>query len=113
MRAAVFAAAALLAGCATQPAWQWVKPGATQADFDQHKAQCDYETSAATQATDYTLRTTFGQELDRAMRKDDLMVKCMVAKGYRQEPIAAAPQVSVQVRDDCRWVNAGEYRCGK
>lgn len=113
MKKLVIIAAVALAGCATQPAWQWVKPGATQADFDQHKAQCDYETSAATQTTDYSLRSSFGQELDRSMRQRDLMTKCMVAKGYRQEPIAAAPQVSVQVRDDCRWVNAGEYRCGR
>ena len=81
-------AAMVLAACAApQPRWQWVKPGATQAEFDQHRAQCDYETSAATQGTDYTLRTSFGQELDRALRKNDLMVKCMIAKGYRQEPI--------------------------
>lgn len=80
--------AAALAGCATQPNRQWVKPGATQADFDQHVAQCDYETTAATQSTDYGLRTSFGQELDRAMRKKELMGLCLVAKGYHQEPIS-------------------------
>lgn len=87
MRFTALLIATALAGCAAQPKWQWVKPGATQAEFGQHKAQCDYETSAATQGTDYTLATIFGQELDRAMRKNDLFVKCMVAKGYRQEPL--------------------------
>jgi hypothetical protein len=86
MRLAALAVAALLAGCSTtQPNWHWIKPGATQAEFDQHKAQCDYETSAATQGTDYGFRTILGQELDRSTRKRDLFMKCMTAKGYRQE----------------------------
>lgn len=87
MRKVFLIVALSLAGCATQPRWHWIKDGSTQAEFDQHKAQCDYETSAATQATDYGFRSVFGQELDRAMRKNDLFIKCMVAKGYRQEPI--------------------------
>lgn len=75
---------ALLAmfGCAAQPQYQWIHPTADQAQFQKDVAQCDYETSAATQGTDYSYRTIFGQELDRSMRKNDLAVKCMVAKGY-------------------------------
>ncbi len=69
-----------LAGCA-QPTLM-VKPGATQADIAKDKAQCDYETSAATQTTDYGYRTIFGQELDRALRKRELMQKCLIARGY-------------------------------
>jgi hypothetical protein len=60
----------------------WDKAGATQADYDRSWAKCDYETSAATQNTDYGFRTVFGQELDRAMRKRDLVVKCMTAEGF-------------------------------
>lgn len=108
---AFLAAAGLLAGCAAAPSWQWVKPGATAAEFEQHSAQCDYETDAATQATDYSLRSSFGRELDRSVRTRNLFVKCMVAKGYRQESIGSAVQANV--RDDCRWVTPSEYRCGK
>ena len=69
-----------LAGCAKPIIYN--KEGATQSDFDLDKAKCDSETSAATQTTDYGYRTIFGQELDRALRKGELMKKCMLAKGY-------------------------------
>lgn len=74
--------ASLLSGCAAPKPVIWNRPGATQAEFNQDAARCDYETSAATQGTDYSFRTIFGQELDRAIRKKDLIGKCMVARGW-------------------------------
>ena len=70
----------VLSGCA-QPV-VWLKPGFTQADFNRDKAQCDYETSGATQNVDYGYRTVFGQALDQALRKQGLMHKCFIARGY-------------------------------
>lgn len=78
-------ACALLAGCAVQPPVKLVKAGATQADFDQAVAQCEYEAAVATQVTTPGYRTAFGQELDREMRKRELMLPCMKAKGFRPE----------------------------
>lgn len=101
----------LLAGCATTQPTVWVKDGASQQDFDQARAQCEYEVAAATQAPDYSYRTIVGQELDRAMRQRELGVLCMQAKGFRQQ--APSPDVKVQARDDCRWVRPDEFRCGK
>lgn len=79
----LLASLAALAGCATQQPMIFDKEGATQAEYDQAWARCDYETSAATQGTDYSFNTILGQELDRAMRKRDLIVKCMAAHGFR------------------------------
>lgn len=81
-RFAALAAALLVAGCAAPQPMIFDKAGATQADYDRSWARCDYETSAATQGTDYTFGTIIGQELDRAMRKRDLIVKCMGAEGF-------------------------------
>jgi hypothetical protein len=83
-----FVALAAMGGCAVAPQQPitWYKDGASQRDFDQAAAQCEYEVSAATQGTDPTLRTVFGQELDRAQRQRDLGIKCLRAKGFRQMP---------------------------
>jgi len=62
-----------------------VKDGVTREDFERDKARCIYETSCATQSIDYSLHTIFGQELDRALRQKDLIIKCMQAKGYSIE----------------------------
>lgn len=35
-----FLAAALLAGCATQPQSVWVKPGGSEAEFNRDNGQC-------------------------------------------------------------------------
>lgn len=80
---------AALMGCATQPANNWIHPTADRAQFNKDRAQCDYETSAATQQTDYSYRSIFGQELDRSMRKSSLYDLCMKAKGYIPSPSGA------------------------
>jgi len=73
--------AASLVGCANRGV-ALTKPGASSSDFDADKARCDYETTASTQGTNYTYNTMFGQELDRALRKNELMTMCMRAKGW-------------------------------
>jgi len=73
----------VLCGCAAKPVI-WDKPGGTQAEFDADKRYCEFEVMKATQQTDPTLRTVFGQELDRAMRQRDLTISCMRMKGYTQ-----------------------------
>ena len=81
--ASLAAATCLVACAAPQKPIVWYKDGATEAEFSQAKYQCDYETTAATQNTDYSYRSIIGQEMDRAMRKGDLFKRCMMAKGYR------------------------------
>lgn len=75
-----------LPGCAHQQT-MWAKDGATPDQFERDKAQCIYEASAATQQTTPGYRTAFGQELDRAMRRNELAVLCMKARGYSQQVV--------------------------
>ena len=74
----------LIGGCAAEPPPVWYKDGATSADFERDKAQCVYEITAATQNTDPTMRTVFGQEMERAQRQKQLAPLCMKAKGWHQ-----------------------------
>lgn len=83
MKVIALSIAVLLSGCAAvNEPLVFDKPGATQTDFNQAWARCDYQTSAATTATDYTYATIIGQELDRATRKRELTIKCMTAEGF-------------------------------
>lgn len=86
-RLSLFAAVLAITGCVTNPPMEWVQTRGGGMDLDQAIARCDYESSAATQGTDYSLRTSFGQELDRAIRKNNLQRQCMAANGYVQRPI--------------------------
>jgi hypothetical protein len=84
----LIALSAVIAGCAAapqQPQIMWNKPGATQAEFELARDQCIYEVTAATQNVDRSYRTAIGQEIDRNMRQRDLAVKCMRAKGFREQ----------------------------
>lgn len=90
----VFLAAATLAalaGCANQPTYYYRMASAGDGDLLKDQAQCDYETSAATQAPDRSIRSTFAQDMDRGWRQADLMTRCMRAKGWRQEQGAVEP----------------------
>ncbi len=91
MRAAILAL--LLVGCA--PAPLWTKSGATQADFDRDKAQCEYEAALATASYSQgnTARTAagaagqgFGEGMAIGMKKTELGRMCMSTKGYTQVP---------------------------
>lgn len=83
MKLLLIVALVILTGCAAPNRGPWTKEGGTQAEAVATNAQCDYETAAATQGTDPGMRTIFGQEMERAIRKNDLMKLCLTAKGYR------------------------------
>ena len=74
--------AVLLAGCAAKR-MEFTKLGVSQANKDQDLATCQYEAALATQNVDYSYSTMFGQELDKAFRRSELIQKCLRAKGYR------------------------------
>lgn len=82
---AVFAAT----GCATT---QWVKPGATAADFERDKAQCIYEATIYTQPTpvatyrrwENQLAASFGAALADGLRQAELTARCLEARGWRR-----------------------------
>lgn len=79
----------LLAGCAG-PSYTWAPlPGST-VNMSQAEARCDYEATAATQGTNYSMRSSLGQELDREMRKQDLLERCMRANGFQKVSAGAA-----------------------
>lgn len=88
-RAALAGLAVIVAAAGCAPRYIWIHPSADRAQFDRDKAQCEYEAATATQQTDYSYRTSFGQELDRAVRRGEIGALCMKAKGYSQRPIDA------------------------
>lgn len=72
-----------LSGCGAQQGnLEWAKSRESGMSLSEATARCDYETTAATQGTDYSFRSSLGQELDRAIRKRDLEQKCMAANGF-------------------------------
>ncbi|OFZ15472.1 MAG: hypothetical protein A2Z20_12335 [Bdellovibrionales bacterium RBG_16_40_8] len=73
--------ALILSGCTTI----LYKDGATQEDYKREFGQCDYEVALHAQGVDQSLNTMFGQELDLAMRKKELILKCMQNKGWNQK----------------------------
>jgi hypothetical protein len=78
----VLLAALSLAACALPPGKPWEKSGAGMADRQEALADCEFKATAATQQTDPTLRTGLAAEIDRGMRKTDLMRLCMRSKGW-------------------------------
>jgi hypothetical protein len=79
----------LLSACAAQPRWRWEKPGGagTDATRQQDYAQCDYEASAATASLGSGgYRTIVGSSMEKALRENELIQKCMQARGwYKQQ----------------------------
>lgn len=69
------------AGCGGKIVYQ--RPGATQTDFEQDKAQCDYEATKHS----YTPMGAFGDPfmsgIQEGMRYNKLMEGCMRSKGWR------------------------------
>src|SRR5439155_13905673 len=99
MRSSPFIVVAILAGCAAPGQFAWVPLPGTTVSYDRAEARCDYETSAATQTTDYSFRSSLGRELDRALRKRDLTDKCMRAQGFQKVDVS----VSNAPAADPRW----------
>ena len=69
-----------LAGCMQNGVW--VKPGATQADFNRDMAACKYDADRSTA----TEQNGFMQGYETV----NLTKECMTVKGYRMESIEAA-----------------------
>lgn len=76
-----------LAACA--PTY-YTRSGASVADFERDKAQCDYETSLATTNQGHGLgyRTVVGESAAHILTKLDLIKKCLIARGWQE---TAAP----------------------
>lgn len=99
--------AGLLGLCGCAPRYSWVRDATTQQQFERDRAQCLYESKAATASyssgpTPRTLGGSFGQGfadgITLAMRENELAVLCMKARGYSQRAIDAgetAPQPAV------------------
>lgn len=75
--------ATALSGCLATGPVHMVKAGASTSDFESDYRKCDYEATVATQATTPGMRSMIGEEIDRAMRKRDLMVRCLSVQGWR------------------------------
>lgn len=98
----------VLAGCAHHN-MMWVKDGATQADFDRDRAQCIYESAAATGSynpSGSTARSTggaiaqgIGDGIAIGLRRQEIAILCMQARGYRQVPIGTAGVVPAVATD--------------
>lgn len=88
-----------LAGCAHQN-MMWVKEGATHAEFERDRSQCIYESAAATGsynpsgATSRTYSGAIAQGIGDgfaiSLRRQEIAILCMQARGYRQVPIGTA-----------------------
>jgi len=70
-----------LAGCAAAPL-QWIKAGATEAQFAQDRRECEFDVAKATQTYDPSMRSMLGQDLQRVMRQRELGIMCLRARGY-------------------------------
>jgi len=70
----------MLGGCTTV----LYKDGASQSDYQRDFGQCDYEVSLHTNSVDNSYGTMVGQEFDLALRKKELILKCMRNKGWER-----------------------------
>lgn len=73
-----------LTGCAPQTVW--IKQGSTEEEFRADAKVCEYEALKAVQSTDPYMKSMFGQELDKSLRRRDVGNACMQAKGYELKP---------------------------
>ncbi len=83
LKTLVIVCAAVLAGCAAPKKLIAFKVGGSQAEYERDLAACEYDVAKATTQGDASLRTGLAIEVDRAMRRRDLGVLCMRAKGYQ------------------------------
>lgn len=82
MRAIFLLGVLVLTACAAPKPIVWVKPGAAAQEIERARAECEYQTAAATQQADSTLRGGLAAEIDRGIRRDKLMALCMRSKGF-------------------------------
>ena len=72
-----------MAGCASQH--RWVKPGLTQAAFEQDAAQCRRQAARATYQDPFAVSAGHNQGLERAVAEERQFERCMINKGYKIE----------------------------
>ena len=72
-----------LSSCGSQR--QWVKPGLTQADFDQDAARCRKEADKAHFQDPFAFDAGQTMGLERPVTQERFFEQCMTAKGYRLE----------------------------
>jgi hypothetical protein len=78
------ALALLCGGCARTV---WDKPGATAADFERDKLECEYEANKATASLGSSgrgLGNAIGDGIDQGLRNAELATQCMRVRGYSQ-----------------------------
>ena len=71
------------AGCATSAQPRYSKLGGSPAQFDTDKRECEYEALKAVQSYDPGMKSIFGQELDLALRRNEVTKQCLMVRGYR------------------------------
>ena len=82
MRAVFLLGVLVLTACAAPNPIVWVKPGAAAQEIERARAECEFQSAAATQQNDSTLRGGLAAEIDRGMRRNELMTLCMRSRGF-------------------------------
>jgi hypothetical protein len=82
MRAFFLLGVLALSACAAPKPIVWAKPGAAAHEIDRARTECEFQAAAATQQTDSTLRGGLAAEIDRGMRRNNLMALCMRSRGF-------------------------------
>jgi PBP1b-binding outer membrane lipoprotein LpoB len=74
----------LLAGCATPQSGYWDNQAHDGSNFDRDKAQCLYESAAATASAPatFSLSQNIAQDVATGVRQNDLAAMCLRARGY-------------------------------
>jgi hypothetical protein len=74
----------LLGGCVTAPP-VFNRAGATQAEFDREKRECEYDAIKNASGYDPTMRTGIGQALEQRARQQEIFVACMRSKSWQTQ----------------------------
>lgn len=78
-----------LAACQTASPTQWVKAGASTADYNQDATACNYEAVKATAGGGtYGMRSDIGMMVAEKMKQKEIAVLCMQTKGWSIQPVA-------------------------
>lgn len=76
--------ALLLAGCATPQSGYWDNQAHDGSNFERDKAQCLYESAAATASAPatFSLSQNMAQDVATGVRREELAKMCLQARGY-------------------------------
>jgi len=89
----------------------WSKPGATESDFEQQKAQCEYQANLATPDNGLPTSTSdaVAQGISNGMRIGNLEQMCMRANGWTPEK--AEPACNGPIKFTCTKSLDGSQSC--